>query len=105
LISQFGQSSDALVDSARLSAKVRIKRAEYDSGMALRAAVVELQKVTTVVRQQNPAFGGCESQHFGVRYGRVRLSSFPRSQDIMAQATQLRYNLQRHVFIGIKARH
>ena len=72
------------VDSPRLSGKVGVKGAKDHSGVVLSAMSMKAQKVTAIVRQQNPAFCNGERQDFKVRNS-VRPSGIQRSQNVMSQ--------------------
>jgi hypothetical protein len=91
------------MDSPRQPGKVRIESAEYDSGVRLRAALMKSKEVASIVRQQNTAFRDCESQDFGIRHRRVGHSGVARCEDIVAQAPQFHYYLERDVFVAVEA--
>ena len=85
LILHFRHRCNHCVDSPRLSGEVRVEGAKDHPGVVLSAVSMEAQKVTAIVRQQNPAFCNRERQYFKVRDSRIRLSGIQLSQNVMSQ--------------------
>ena len=73
LVFYFG-GCNRLVDSARLSGEVRIDCAKDDSRVVFGPVLMKAEKMSAIVRQQNPTFGDCERQHLRVRHSSIRFS-------------------------------
>lgn len=96
---------DGGVNPGSLSGKVRVESTEYDPSVLVGPSQVKLEEVATIVRQQNASSADCEGEDLRVRYSGVGVSGFQRREDIMAQAAQFDYDLERDVFIGIETGH
>jgi hypothetical protein len=105
LIGRFVQRGDGVVNSPRQADKIRVKSAEYDSGVPVRPALMKPQKVSSIVCEQNPKFSGREDQHIGIRHCGIRTTRFTRGENIITQRAQLGHHLEGDVFITIETGH
>jgi hypothetical protein len=105
LIPHIKYACNGFVNPLCLSAEIRIKSAKDNPGVVGSLVTMEIQKVATIVRQQNPTFGNCQRQNLRVRHGSIRHPRVERGQHVMAKAPQFRNHLQCKVLVGIKTGH
>jgi len=71
--------------------------------MAYTPALMELQKVAAIVREQDSLLRSRKGQDVRVRHSCICFPGLKRRENVVAQPAQLRHNLQRNVLVGIEA--
>jgi len=66
---------------------------------------VQIQKMATVVREQNSVFRGGECQNLGIRHRGVGPSRVKRSQHIVTETPEFCNDLKGNILVCVKASH
>jgi hypothetical protein len=93
------------VNALRLPAKIGVEGANHDTCVIGRSMLMQAEKVTPIVGQQDPAASCGERQNCGVRHGGIRIPGIRRGDNIVPQPPQLCDHLQRDIFVGIETGH
>lgn len=93
------------VDSLRLANEVWVERAKNHSGMWLLTMTMELQKVSSLVGQQNPSIRCRKREYLGIWNCGIRSVGVQRSQHVVPETPQFHYNLKGDVLVRTEASH